>query len=216
MDLQAVLFDFDYTLGDATDVIVEGFWYAFDQLGLPRPGREAVRRTIGHKLEDEYTLLTGDTDLGRLAQFGALYRQQANPRQITGTRLFPGAVELLSALRAAGLHTGVVSTKRTDTLLGVVEHCGIAPLLDLVTGGDLVARPKPDPEGLLAALHTLDLAPGQALYCGDTVLDAGAAQRAGVPFCAVLNGTTPAADFAPFPFVHIAPDLWDLKRWLAL
>ena len=54
MDLQAVLFDFDYTLGDATDVIVEGFWYAFDQLGLPRPGREAVRRTIGHKLEDEY------------------------------------------------------------------------------------------------------------------------------------------------------------------
>lgn len=216
MDLQAVLFDFDYTLGDATDVIVEGFWYAFDQLGLPRPGREAVRRTIGHKLEDEYTLLTGDTDLG------APGLPSSAPR--TGSRPIPvrhrhpslsGAVER-SPPRAAGLHTGVgehQAHRHSVGRGGALRHRAATGSVDRRRPG---RRPKPDPEGLLAALHTLDLAPGQALYCGDTVLDAGAAQRAGIPFCAVLNGTTPAADFAPFPFVHIAPDLWDLKRWLAL
>ena len=48
----------------------------------------------------------------------------------------------------------------------------------------------------------------------DTVLDAGAAKNAGCPFCAVLNGTTPAGDFADFHPVHIAPDLFELRQWL--
>ena len=62
----------------------------------------------------------------------------------------------------------------------------------------------------------LGLTPDQILYCGDTAIDAEAAQRAGAPFCAVLNGTTPAGAFAPFPSVYIAPDLTDLRRWLKL
>ena len=59
----AVCFDFDYTLGDATDSIVAGFQYGFEKLGQPIPDRETVRGTIGYLLEDAYTLLTGDEDL---------------------------------------------------------------------------------------------------------------------------------------------------------
>ena len=44
MDYKAVFFDFDYTLGDATEAIVAGFQYAFAKMGLPEPEREAVRR----------------------------------------------------------------------------------------------------------------------------------------------------------------------------
>ena len=33
---------------------------------------------------------------------------------------------------------------------------------------------------------------------------------------AVLNGTTPKADFAPFPTDHIAPDLGELTEWLGV
>ena len=216
MIFKTVLFDFDYTLGDATDVIVLGFQYAFQRMGLPFPGREAVRYTVGYKLEDAYTLLTDDGDPAHRAEFGRLFREKANPLQIALARLLPGALDLLRALKAAGIRTGVVSTKRTDTLRGILEHNDAAPLLDIIIGGDQVAHPKPDPEGLNAALAALETAPGQALYCGDTVLDAGAAQRAGIPFCAVLNGTTPAEDFAGFPCVHIAADLPALRAWLSL
>ena len=48
----AVLFDFDYTLGDATDAIVAGFAAGFAALGLPEPDREAVRRTVGMQVTD--------------------------------------------------------------------------------------------------------------------------------------------------------------------
>ena len=69
----------------------------------------------------------------------------------------------------------------------------------MVLGSGDVKRPMPDPEGLLTVMDRLSVSPEETLFCGDTVLDAGAAQNAGCHFAAVLNGTTPAADFSPFP-----------------
>ena len=218
MQYQAVFFDFDYTLGDGTEAIVAGFKYGFAQMGWPEPGYEEVRRTVGMPLEDEYTFLTGDADPENRARFRVLYTEKAGPLQVETVRLFPGALELLTALNRAGVPAGVVSTKRSDTLRDILEARGVLPLLSSITGGDQVSRPKPDPEGLLAAIAAQGLTPDQVLYCGDTVIDAETAQRAGVSFCAVLNGTTGAEDFlaAGFPSVHMAPDLWDLKQWLGL
>ena len=62
----------------------------------------------------------------------------------------------------------------------------------------------------------LGLKPEQVLFCGDTVIDAQAAKSAGVDFCAVLNGTTPGEAFDGYPHVHIAQDLWDVKKWLGV
>lgn len=218
MQYQAVFFDFDYTLADASEAIVIGFEYAFARMGLPKPEAEAVRRTIGMVLQDGYTALTGDDRPEQREEFRRLYVEKANPMQVACTRLFPGAVELLTALHEAGVPAGIVSTKRSDTLRAVLEPRGVLPLLVSITGGEQVSSPKPDPEGLLRAVAGLGLAPEQVLFCGDTVIDAETAQRAGCPFCAVLNGTTTEADFQAraLPCVHTAPDLWDLKHWLGL
>ena len=68
MDYKAVIFDFDYTLGDATDAIFAGFRHGFSVMGYPEPDRETVRHTVGMLLEDAYTQLTGDaTEQGRAA-----------------------------------------------------------------------------------------------------------------------------------------------------
>ncbi len=218
MGFQGVFFDFDYTLGDATEAIVAGFLYAFEKMELPEPQREAVRHTIGMTLEDGYTALTGDNRPERRALFRQLYTEKAAPLQVETTRLFPGAAELLSALKEAGIPAGVVSTKRTDTLEAVLEARGVGQYLVSLTGGDKVDRPKPDPQGLLAALDKLGLGPEGVLYCGDTLIDAQTAHRAGTHFCAVLNGTTTRRDFegSGLPVDHIAENLADLKAWLGL
>ena len=216
MKYHAVLFDFDYTLGDATGAIVAGFQYAFARMGLPLPEPEVVRLTVGHTLEDSYTQLSGDALPARQAQFCRLYREKAAPLQVRSTRLFPGAAELLAALHAAGIPAGIVSSKGAPLLREVLRALGVAHFLCSVTGGDQVSRPKPDPEGLLRATAALELAPEQVLFCGDTVIDASAAQQAGCGFCAVLNGTTGADAFAAYPHVHIAPSVWELKDLLDL
>ena len=211
---QAVCFDFDYTLADCTDSIVAGFQHGLTSLGWPAPSREAVRKTVGFLLEDAYSMLTGDLDPERQAQFRALFSEVAVERQRKETTLFPGAEELLRGLKARGGRTAIVSTKRGDTIQIILERLGLADTVDLVIGSADVKKHKPDPEGLLAAIDRLEVRPEETLFCGDTVLDAGAARNAGTHFAAVLLGTTPAEAFERFQPAHIAPDLWDLATWL--
>ena len=216
MNYRAVCFDFDYTLGDATDSILAGYRRGLACLGWPEPEREAVRHTVGMTLENGYTHLTGDRDPEHRAVFRKAFLEVAHPIQSKGIPLFPGAEPLLLALAQRKIPAALVSTKQTDTLEHIMAANGLAHTLAFCIGGDLVAQAKPDPQGLKEAARRLNLPCSEILFCGDTVIDAETACRAGCDFCAVLNGTTPQEDFASWPTVHVAPDLWDLKDWLGL
>lgn len=215
MGYAGLVFDFDYTLGDATQAIYAGFCHAFEEMGYPIPDREAVRRTVGLLAVDGFTQLSGDaTEAGR-SRFYQLFHEVARDLQAKGVvELLPGAVELLSALKQAGIPVGLVSSKQEDCLREVLRSKNITGYFARIVGGGAVKNHKPDPEGLERVLSQLGLAAGEALYCGDTTIDAETARRAGTPFCAVLNGTTPESAFESYPKVHISPDLWDLKAWL--
>lgn len=216
MKYQAVLFDFDYTLGDATDSIYEGYCYGFERMGLPRPELEGVRATVGYILEDGFTMLSGDTDPQRRAQFRGWFQQRVEGRQAQMTRLFPGAEDLLRKLHSHGVGTGIVTSKRLTTLHTILERFGLEEVLGFTIGGEGVARPKPDPQGLNMGIAALGAPREAVLYCGDTTIDAATAQNAGVDFAAVCNGTTKAPAFGDYPHVHIAPDLVELGAWLEL
>ena len=222
MKYQGVFFDFDYTLGDSTPAIAEGYRLGFLALGLDPPTEEQVRHTVGLTLADGYALLTGDHNPERQEAFYHSFQHtvgveaggEGRRLMIEGTTLFPGAEELLLALKHAGVRTAIVSTKPGSTIRRIFEHQGRKDLLDLVVGGDEVTQAKPHPQGLRLALERLGLSAEQVLFCGDTVIDAATAQAGGCQFCAVLNGTTKAQAFERFPYVHIAQDLDELKNWL--
>ena len=224
MRYQGVFFDFDYTLGDSTGAIAEGYRRGFAALGLPAPTVEQVRATVGMRLEDGYTFITGDREPERRAEFHRLFmysvgvKAQGEDRKlmIEGTKLLPGAVELLTALKGAGIPAAIVSTKPGETIRNIFRYQGHLDLLTLVIGGDEVTRSKPDPEGVRLALDRLELTADRVLFCGDTVIDAATARAGGCDFCAVLNGTTPREAFADYPSVHIADNLSDLQNWLRL
>lgn len=216
MKYQAVFFDFDYTLGDATESIWEGFTYAFGKMGLPLPQREAVRRTVGLLLEDAYTVLTGDDREEKREEFRRWFHEVVIHTQAEKTVLFPGAAELLRALHREGVKVGIVTSKKYETLHNILTRHGLTGYLSYAVGGDQVAAPKPDPEGLLGGMAATGVTPAAVLYCGDTIIDAETARRAGVDFAAVLNGTTTAAEFQPYPSVRVCPDLAGLQAWLGL
>lgn len=222
MRYHGVFFDFDYTLGDSTAAIAEGYRLGFLELGLDPPTVEQVRHTVGLTLADGYSLLTGDHDPERQEAFYHSFQHTVGVKaggegrrlMIEGTTLFPGAEDLLEALKNAGMRTAIVSTKPGSTIRRIFEHQGRPELLDLVVGGDEVTHAKPHPQGVRLALERLGLGSEQVLFCGDTVIDAATARAAGCSFAAVLNGTTPRAAFADYPHVHIANNLEELKGWL--
>lgn len=214
MKYKAILFDFDYTIGDSTNPVVEGYTAGLTAMGWPEPDREAVRRTIGYILQDGYTILTGDDDEAHRQEFVERFKAHAKEIMVTDTVLCPGAEEVLQWLYEQQIPAGIVSSKGSDALEAIFARMNLRDRLVLIVGGQDVTKHKPDPEGLHFALKKLNLERDEILFCGDTVIDGETAKRAGVDFCAVLNGTTPAEAFDEYPHVHIAPDLDDFLKWI--
>jgi len=92
---------------------------------------------------------------------------------------FPGVMEGLAALKAKGLPLGVITNKATAFVGPLLERTGLTPFLDVVVGGDLLPRPKPDPMPVVWACGRLGVSPADALLVGDSVHDLKAGSAAG-------------------------------------
>ncbi len=214
MKYDAVVFDFDYTLGDSTEGIVASVNYGLGKLGHPSAEREAVRKTIGLSLKETYHALTGDTSEERTVLFETYFREKADEIMVGDTRLFPDTEETLQYLKNKGVHTGIVTTKYHYRIDAILAGCQATELIGVIVGGEDVKVPKPDPEGLLSMLETWSLPKGQLLYVGDSVVDAKTAQAAGVDFAGVTTGATSKEELSKYPCVGVYGSLGELKRAL--
>ncbi|WP_234334203.1 HAD family hydrolase [Streptomyces sp. NRRL B-1347] len=97
-----------------------------------------------------------------------------------GTRLFPGVMEGLVALKEAGAATGLVTLQRRSRLAWLLPPAALDLLDTTVCRED--AAPKPAPDGIFLALARLAVAPHDAVFIGDTLTDRAAADQAGICF----------------------------------
>ena len=196
--LRAVVFDFDLTLVDSSAGFVACHAFASTSVGLPAPGKEAILRTIGTPLPGAFRLLHGSAQETLLDEYLRQYQLHADEVMTDGTVWIDGAREAVLGLHTAGLQIAIVSQKPRYRIEDVLGRAGLIGVFDAVIAGDDVPELKPDPRGLLVALERLTTEPKASLYVGDTVIDAEAAARAGVPFVAVLSGVTRREDLTPF------------------
>jgi HAD superfamily hydrolase (TIGR01509 family) len=103
----------------------------------------------------------------------------------------PGLKELLALLKPKCRLA--VATNRSNTIGKVLESYGLAGYFDMVVSSLDVTRPKPHPESLFKILDFFSIRPDQALYVGDSQVDAETAKAASVPFAAYKNGNLDAA-----------------------
>ena len=108
------------------------------------------------------------------------------------------------------MRTGIVSTKFRYRIDSLLARDDLSHLFDIIIGGEDVEREKPDPTGLSVAVDRLGAPADSTLYVGDSVTDAETAKRAGVPFAAVLTGTTEAEAFSEYNALGILISLVDL------
>jgi pyrophosphatase PpaX len=109
------------------------------------------------------------------------------------TRLVPGTVEMLVSLRARGIRTGMVTSKRRAAWEMGIALYGLDAHLDVLIGLDDVPHPKPAPHPVWTALAALGLNPDpqRVAYVGDAVSDMACAQAAGVRPVGVAWGAAP-------------------------
>lgn len=197
------LFDFDYTLANSEAGIMKCFHLALAGAGYADVTDDAIRKTIGLPMADAVKALVKGADDAAARAFIETYRPLANLYMTKGTAFFPRALETLRTLKARGANIAIISNKTGSRIQEKFDLDGAADCIDLIIGSDEGIAPKPAPDGLLHALARFGAEKKDALYTGDSLVDAKAAQRAGLDFAAVLTGATEEADFAPYPHVAI-------------
>jgi phosphoglycolate phosphatase len=199
-----VVFDLDGTLADTSGDLVAAANHVFRARGLGdlldpvgdavtafRGGRAML--TLGYEraggfgpadVEDGYPLM--------LEAYGAAIDVH--------TRLYPGAMEAVDRLRAAGHPVAICTNKPEGLARDLLTRLGVLGSFGALVGADTLPVRKPDPAPLREAVTRAGGDPARAVLIGDTVTDRDTARAAGVP-CVLVS-------FGPFGagVAALAPD----------
>ena len=116
-------------------------------------------------------------------------------RLTVDTTLMDGAGQALEENRLKGIRNAVVTNKPERFARSILDHFGLADMIDVVVGGDSGPPRKPAPDMLLHVLRVSGVDASHALMVGDGPADIDAARAAGVQSIALRGGyTTVAAD----------------------
>ena len=114
-----------------------------------------------------------------------------------------GAMETLHALRARGLHLGVVSAASRDAVAADVERAGLTGVLHSLDG-------DAEPKRIAIARRMSTIGPHAALYVGDTEYDMLEATAAGATPVGIAGGYRPVDALVAAGARFIAARLDDL------
>jgi phosphoglycolate phosphatase len=95
MKYETYVFDFDFTLADATVGIVKSVNYALNQLGLKSESCDNIRKTVGMTLGDTLFELTGVSDNQAIELFVSHFKLMADKVMTNNTILFTDTKEVL-------------------------------------------------------------------------------------------------------------------------
>ena len=183
---RAVVFDMDGTLVDSAPSMTRALNEMAQRRGIDGVDVAAVRRWVSLGGEVMLRGALGETvelpaDLDELR--GILRAQTADPAD-----LYHGAVSTLAILRDNGYRVGICTNKREDIAVPYAAGLGITEYLDAIVGGADGRSLKPDPELAHLTLARLGARACEAVFVGDSEIDADTAAAAGIPFVLVTFG----------------------------
>ena len=208
-----LVFDWDGTLADSTEVIAEALRGACADIGLPVPDLASARYVIGLGLRDALAHVAPELPPERYPELSDHYRRRFLARD-PDIPLFAGTRELLDELADAGYLLAVATGKTRVGLDRALATCGLAARFHATRCAD-EGRPKPHPEMLLHLMDALGVGPQATLMIGDTTHDLELARGAGADAVAVAYGAHPPeglAQLGPRATVHSTTEL---RAWLA-
>jgi len=213
-------FDLDGTLVDTARDIAAAVNFALGEAGRPALSVAQIESMIGggakHMFEQAMTA-TGGCEPDEFRRLYKLLLGHYAEYIADNSCPYPGAIEAIDALRAAGVKTAIVTNKFENMTTRLLDALAIADRFDCVIGGDTLGpgKAKPDRAPIDAMIERCG--GGRAVFVGDSRYDVEAAHNAGIPAIAVsfgfLHGAieTLGADAVIHGFGELIPALHGLE-----
>lgn len=176
-----------------------------------------VRETMGQAKIEVFRLILGDEDTAQRANT-AFESAYADLLASGAVQPLPGAVDVLGALRDAGLKVCLTTGFAPATRDALLAHLGWKPLVDLVLSPVDAGRGRPWPDMIQLAARTLEVSdPAAVAVVGDTPSDVQAGVAAGASVVAgVLTGTGTRDELESAGATHVLTTIAELPGVLGL
>jgi pyrophosphatase PpaX len=189
-DYPVWLFDFDGTLIDTEDIILDCYRQAALELWDRELPGDVVRGNLSRTLREASVAVAGD-DADR---FFDAYVAHSLRRHSESVFAYDGVTEMLWRLRDGGARMGIVTSKLRPSVDLVLDQVSYGPAFEVIVTVEDTDSHKPEPDPILCALKRLRVPPESAIYVGDSPYDILAARAAGVASGAALWGLHQADD----------------------
>ncbi len=203
MSSPLVIFDLDGTLIDTAPDLIDSLNHTiasadlapvtFDDLThlVGQGARVMIKRAFELR---KVKLEEAETD-ALFSIFVEHYRQNMPGK----SQPFPGAVECLERLAAAGMTLAICTNKSEALALPLIEALGLSNHFAAITGGDTFPVRKPDAAHIFGTIEKAKATRDHAVMVGDSINDILAAKNAGVPSIGVDFG------YSDVPITSLSP-----------
>jgi pyrophosphatase PpaX len=183
----SILFDLDGTLIDSIELILSSYRHTMQIHRGDPMGDDLWLAGLGTPLRVQFKTFTDDP--AEIEAMIATYREHNIANHDSMVTAYPGALETVKQLKAAGAKLGIVTSKNDRGLARGLSLCGFDGLFDTLVTCDTLPESKPDPAPVRRALADLGQPDaGRALFVGDSPHDIAAGRNAGVDTAACLWG----------------------------
>jgi HAD superfamily hydrolase (TIGR01549 family) len=126
--------------------------------------------------------------------------------------LMPGALETIDTLRSLGFITAILTNNGRQAMEIILDRFPLDEHFSLIHTRHESPLPKPYPDGLLHILSRLGMDSSEAVYVGDALIDAVAAERAGIEFWGLATGEIKTEELRAAGASHVFSELPEIIK----
>jgi pyrophosphatase PpaX len=206
----AVLFDLDGTLIDSIGLLLASVRHAFEDFSGRAPTEQEWIAGIGTPLASQLgAFCSTDEQLKAITLRYRTFQRAAHDRL---TSAFPGTLQVLGTLAAAGHPMGIVTSKSNEMMDRALDLTKIAPYMTTTIGCDSCSLHKPDPFPVRMALGELGYDASEAVFIGDSPHDINSGNSAGVVSIAAMWGPFSREQLQPANPAYFLDDISQLPE----